>query len=114
MTVLIVRYEPTSGLTLPDSKIEAFVSDQIMHALTLKNLKVSSNLQHEIIIGSELILIAFRAAIAAGCISTSDVEFWHEDYKLEIGVTGCYINWPDGVVSYFDKFVRKITLARRR
>ena len=115
MASLIVYYNPHTGLVLPDGQIEEFVSSQITQALKLKKLEKTADLNCEVTIGSELMLLAFRTAIANGLISSNEIEFWYEGYQLQVSETGCLLNTSQFIfTSLFDKFVRMITTARRK
>lgn len=104
---IIVIFDPENGFTVPDSKVEVFV-DTIIAAAGEHNY-----LNYKVVVGSDIIVNAFRAAIAVDTVANEDVAIIFNDRKLDISNSGAYLDFPRGYPQHNVDYVKTITRARK-
>lgn len=104
--MLTIIYDNLNGYTLPDALVQNYV-DKIINEAVDKDV--------EIVIGSDLILAAFRAMVATNVLHYDDVIVqWAQNGELlKIRASGSLTHWPVGMASEYSNFVRTIGRSRR-
>jgi hypothetical protein len=104
--MLTIIYDNLKGYTLPDGLVQNYV-DKIINEAVDKDT--------EIVIGSDLILTAFRAMVATNVLHHDDVivQWAQTGELLKIRSNGSLTHWPTGMSCEFSNYVRTIGRSRR-
>lgn len=105
--MLTIIYDNLNGYTLPDALVQHYV-DKVINEAVDKDV--------EIVIGSDLILTAFRAMVATNVLHYDDVIVqWKQTGELlKIRASGGLTHWPTDMSCEYSNFVRTIGRARRK
>lgn len=99
-----IIYDPQHGQIVPDADIESFVESYVVNHS--QNAKIT--------VGSELLVLAFRAEIAEGNLDPAGVEFWYNGHIVGHQQTGSFVNPPKGFCDMHIKLVSRLTKCRRK
>jgi hypothetical protein len=103
--MLTIIYDNLNGYTLPDALVQHYV-DKIINEAVDKDT--------EIVIGSDLILTAFRAMVATNVLHHDDVivQWAQTGELLKIKADGKFTHWPAGMSCEFRNYVTAILRSR--
>jgi hypothetical protein len=98
-----IVYDPEHGQIVPDADVESFVESYIVNHS--RNAKVT--------VGSELLILAFRAEIAEGNLDPSNVEFWYNGKQVQHLKNGDLVNPQPGFCDLQTRLVHRLLKFRR-
>jgi hypothetical protein len=97
-----IVYDPDYGQIVPDGDTVSFI----------KSYVDNHSIRAKVVVGSELLLTGFRAAVANGDLDYRNVEFYYKDTLIEHTETGCLKKYP--WVDMYGYFIKQLTTARRK
>lgn len=108
--MLILVFDPHQGKVVPDARAEEEAYNTIQSYLKQQESLVNVvRTDVERVIGSDILLCAYRLWIAKGIIDHNQVQVKHHDKLIRIDKFGSLQKWPDDFNQYHDKLLMELT-----
>lgn len=103
MSKIVLEYDPIKGKVVPDGRVHRYVNDIIF---TSQNPNVTSNAV--IVIGSVIIIDAFRVTVKEKILNNEDVIIRFEGKDYELDTRGKMSNWPAELYYVYDDILDRL------